>query len=148
MTSKYFIWKLKEENKNYYSHPNTFHNKRDKWVDKVTITEYPYNDGNGSYLGLMTTDDKKTPILSEVKVVTKDDVISNKVITDDLTDKSTDYVDYMKELGDEYDYKFIEQTDVISLLNLWYPNKDGSAYFSLDKDGFTIIDNRPKDGLV
>ena len=32
--------------------------------------------------------------------------------------------------------------EIIALLNEWYPS-EGDDYFSLDEDGFSIVDNRP-----
>lgn len=43
---------------------------------------------------------------------------------------------------------FTESTpqNAVELCNKWYPAPEGEDnYFSLDTDGFTIIDNRPKD---
>jgi len=147
---KYFIWQVVKENDHFYSHPNTFSTRKTKWASTIDVEETALTDGKGSYVGILIVDDTKATILNEVSITDASKIIAKTVVTDSKLTKSAVTIDYEKDYLN-HDYKYLEATEVVKLLNSWYPvtsdNKDDKvvAYFSLSKDGFTLIDSRPID---
>jgi len=142
MTKKYFVWEIIKENNHFYSHPNTFATKKNKWAETIDVEETALNNGKGSYIGIMTVDDKKSNILFEITISDSSKIISKEVVSDCKITKSDLTIDYEKDF-EGHDYKYLEPEEVVKLLNNWYPSDvKGEVYFSLDKDCFTLIDDR------
>lgn len=115
LKKKYFIWKIFKENDKFYSHPNTILEKKEKWADKIKLVEYGYEQ-NGWYLGHIEWDN---------------DIVTAQQIVEHAEDFS------------KFNFQVKTPEEVLTLLKQFYP--EDQEYFSLDTDGFTIIDNRPID---
>ena len=115
---RYFIWKSYKETPKYYSHPNTQRWKKAEWEDLgIYLQEYEYNNGAGWYLAHIEWDDS---------LVAGSTILAH----------ADNFIQYRFEVK--------TPAETITLLNQMYPPADGDDdYFSLDQDGWTIIDNRP-----
>lgn len=121
LRKRYFIWKIVKESDRFYSHPNTLLAKREKWADKVTLVEYDYHNDSGWYLGHIEWDDT---------------VVAGSTILEHAEDFN------------RYTFQTRTPAEVITLLNSIYPPAEGdNDYFSLDDDGFSIIDEKPIEGV-
>jgi len=58
-------------------------------------------------------------------------------------------IDRLIENMGKYALRVIDVDTALTHANEWYPAPEGEdPYFSLDTDGFTLIDNRPKDEMI
>jgi len=117
MAQIYVTWRPNKKNDNRYDHVASY---IDWFPDGVTFQELSYSDGGvddaRSYLGIATYPDSYKP---------------------------KDFSD-LKELSHLFVVDFVAIQNLLVLLNGWYPPQgDDDPYFSLDVDGFTIVDNFP-----
>lgn len=117
LKKKYFVWKCVREKPYFIMHPNTYLAKKEKWANKITIIEHPYikNDWGLAHIEW-----------------------DNSVVS------SSQLLEHAEDFKN---YKVKQKTpgEVIDYLNEMFPpfEEYGEKYFSLDQDGFTIIDKRP-----
>ena len=100
------------------------------WSDVVTITETPYGrvSGDPRMLGIIEGN------FSQINAVQPEgDTLLDRI-------KASVAPFYVQVVG--------TAQEAVDYCNSWYPPADGdNDYFSLDVDGFTLIDNRPEEVL-
>jgi hypothetical protein len=113
IVKKYITWKAIESSPGVFSHINPSADAA--WAD-ISLTELNLGNifGDGRFLGWVQYDDA---------------VVSPSLWSDCLASLSA-------HSGTEK-----SAAEALALCNVWYPHDP--AYFSLDADGFTLIDGRP-----
>ena len=116
---KYITWNRFEIRHNVFADPD---NSINRLWELITFTGLPYG---------------------EVQLATHKDMRRIAILEYDDNDINSDV--FTKFMNNYSNFCFTEETPtkIIELLNEWYPNSEGENYFSLDSDGFTIIDNKP-----
>lgn len=95
------------------------------WSDVVTITETPYGKVSGDPRMLGIVEGNFTALTA---VQPEGDTILDRI----KASASPFYVQIVATAQEAVDY-----------CNQWYPSGEDPAYFELDVDGFSIVDNRP-----
>ena len=123
---QWISWRPKKINDNCYTHPATY---KDWFPEGVNIVETNYMSGKFTdpiekwvYFGILEYPDSYTAT-----------GVQNT---------------FAKEAM--FKFKLVKATDVVKKCNTLYPSGDKDIlYFSLEEDGFTLIDDRPvEDDLI